>query len=91
MICAGGPPASMGGDIILNAAHKNGSVWRHNDCSFLLQDSKSCMKCISVSDLLRKKVDYSKTLQIRINMLAKIQKGRGILRKQKQLEELGTT
>lgn len=87
--CAGGPPAATNSNIRLDAAYQDGVVWRHNKCPLILQKGKSCMKCLSVYDLLRKIVDRSNKLNFRINMLAKIDKGRSIIRKQKELRQVG--
>lgn len=55
--CAGGPPITCGKKARLEAAYKDGGTWRHKNCAYLLENGTSCMKCLSVQELLRKKFD----------------------------------
>lgn len=88
-ICAGGPSKTLGAKIRLEAASIDGQIWRHDNCSVLLEEGTSCMKCISVTDLLRKRIDYGNKLNFRLKMTKQIGKGRKIIKKKKQLHELG--
>lgn len=89
-ICAGGPSSAFAPSVVTDAAYRDGATWRHRDCDIILEKGPSCLKCCSIDHTLARSIDRSVSLKFRIGMLAKVTKGRNIVQKQKELEQLGT-
>ena len=60
-VCIGGPPVINYPDSYSEVGYKDGTVWRHADCSILLEKGKVCIFCIRMyTNLERMKMSNSK-------------------------------
>lgn len=72
--CCAGNPRNTKTNIRLEAAYIDGEVWRHKNCSVIMEKGISCMKCISINELVDKRINYNNDLKFRPKMTQRIAK-----------------